>query len=188
MARINDNFVVGKDELQAALGEIAEKLPVNAVRKALRAGAAVIREKARSLAPVRTGALRKAISSGTDRTKNSRVPFAFVNIAKRVFWVETTKRGKRRLKSEAWGGSSRGFIYPRNYAHLVEYGTGPHSLDPQGGRVGGGPPRMHPGSRPQPFFRPAIDTTKSQVMSAIAGVMGEELEKIRVKAAQKARR
>lgn len=45
----------------------------------------------------------------------------------------------------------------RKIAHLVEFGTAPHWQPRR--RV------MHPGARPYPFFRPAFESTKSEVIS-----------------------
>jgi hypothetical protein len=57
--------------------------------------------------------------------------------AHRVFWVSFRKRA-------------------RKIAHLVEFGTAPHYQPLR--RI------MHPGARPYPFFRPAFETTKQEVV------------------------
>lgn len=48
----------------------------------------------------------------------------------------------------------------RKIAHLVEYGTAPHAQPRRG--------IMHPGARPYPFFRPAFETTKHQVVKELS--------------------
>lgn len=47
---------------------------------------------------------------------------------------------------------------PAHYAHLVELGTAPHGL---GGLTGG----QHPGTKAQPFMRPAFDANENTVLS-----------------------
>lgn len=56
----------------------------------------------------------------------------------KTFWVSFRRRARR-------------------IAHLVEFGTAPHWQ----------PNRkiMHPGARPYPFFRPAFEETKNEVVS-----------------------
>ena len=46
----------------------------------------------------------------------------------------------------------------RKLAHLVEYGTAPHFQPNFRGGF------MHPGASPHPFFRPAFESTKDQVI------------------------
>lgn len=58
----------------------------------------------------------------------------------RVFWISFRKRAR--------------FI-----AHLVEYGTAPHAQPNRG--------IIHPGARPFPFFRPAFEATKNEVVDAV---------------------
>lgn len=62
---------------------------------------------------------------------------------RRVWWVSFTKRA-------------------RKLAHLVEFGTAPHFQ-----------PRFkkgfhHPGARPHPFFRPAFDAQKDNVIATLS--------------------
>lgn len=66
---------------------------------------------------------------------------------------------------------------PTKIAHLVEFGTRPHSIT-RGARLGRRDARpgskaalgvqkgpvLHPGTRPQPFLRPAHDSTKEAVI------------------------
>lgn len=49
---------------------------------------------------------------------------------------------------------------PVRYAHLVEYGTAPHW---QPNRFGG---IMHPGARPFPFMRPALEVNRDDAVKA----------------------
>jgi hypothetical protein len=55
---------------------------------------------------------------------------------------------------------------PMRIAHLIEFGTQPHSLK-RGASVRKGifvgQPPMHPGDPPEPFMRPAFEATKDRV-------------------------
>lgn len=48
----------------------------------------------------------------------------------------------------------------RKIAHLVEYGTAPHFQPKRN--------RMHPGARPYPFFRPAFESKKQDVVGSLS--------------------
>lgn len=99
-----------------------------------------LRDETNALAPrpsLKTGAVirKRAIGSGR-----------FV----RVFWV-AFRRGT-----------------PMRIAHLVELGTAPHSLYPGASRrknLYQDRPPFHPGTHPEPFFRPAFEGTKFEVIS-----------------------
>lgn len=64
-----------------------------------------------------------------------------------------------------WVSFRRGIA--RRVAHLVEFGTQPHSMA-KGASVRKGllqdKPPFSPGSAPRPFFRPAFESTKEQVV------------------------
>lgn len=59
----------------------------------------------------------------------------------RIYWVAFRKRA-------------------RKIAHLVEFGTAPHFQPKRN--------QMHPGARPKPFFRPAYESTKNEVVSFVS--------------------
>lgn len=63
-----------------------------------------------------------------------------VGLYNRVYWVSFAKRA-------------------RKIAHLVEFGTAPHYQPLR--RM------MHPGAQPYPFFRPAYESTKRQVVDEV---------------------
>src|SRR5690606_29207549 len=67
--------------------------------------------------------------------------------------------------SEHWVSFRRGIA--RMVAHLVEFGTAPHSMA-KGASVRKGllqdKPPFSPGSPPRPYFRPAYENTKHQVV------------------------
>jgi HK97 gp10 family phage protein len=93
-------------------GEVQKKELV----KAVRAGAAVIRDEARSNAPERTGVLRKAIRS-TAGKRNGNFATAFVYV--RVL----TKKAKAKFKRQNPGSEGRDNPNDPFYWRFLEFGT-----------------------------------------------------------------
>lgn len=157
--------VHGLAELKKQLDTLPAKIEGNVMRGALRAGANVLKKEAQSRVPVKTGALHKSI----------RVSFA--RRSQKYGWLRAhVKAGNK----DAW------------YAHLIEYGTA--SYYSGGGRTVGGPYEIrpanakslffaglfreqitHPGIRPQPFMRPAIDTSAQAALDAFAAYVRRRL-------------
>lgn len=80
--------------------------------------------------------------------------------------VVTRKRtGTGRERREYWVSFRRGLAM--RIAHLVEFGTAPHSLAKGASRrknIMQDVPPFHPGTNPEPFFRPAFEGTKMEVI------------------------
>lgn len=185
----------GANELAASLRELGYQLEKNTLKRAGRKGANVILKSAREKVPVRYGFLKKSLRVASDRSpKKSEVKF-WVSIAKNAYAdrgdgkfrkVKTSVQKQRRRRYV------KGEIYPRNYAHLLEFGTLPHrvgrgsgqSLGLPGLKKATGP--MHPGARPRPFMRPAYDTQKENAVRAFAAACEAELPKAVAKAKAKA--
>lgn len=145
-----DQTIVGGRELDAMLQSLPVKVERNILRAALRAGAAVFREEAKAKAPVDSGALRRSIKVSTN-----------------------SKKGRVTAKLKVGGK-----LAP--HAHLVEYGTKPHTITAkQGGglTVGGNVVSSvdHPGARPRAFMRPAFDTKPPAAIAAVASKIRERL-------------
>ncbi|MGH7243609.1 MAG: HK97-gp10 family putative phage morphogenesis protein [Phycisphaerales bacterium] len=154
--------VIGLKETADALKAIGIVVTASADRKALYAGAVVVRDVARKNAPKRTGALKKAISARTKRISNGAGGTSTVGqvfIAPLKFKPTTTKTGKASLKrfTHKKGSGVRGYIYPRNYAHFPEFGTS----------------RM----AAKPYLRPAEISSRNQVVAAYRAVILREIEK-----------
>jgi HK97 gp10 family phage protein len=196
-------YVFGVKETIENLRAHGVYLSKTAVRRALYAGAVVMRDEAKRRVPVRYGALKKAIVAetrgiGKDKRGRPSKHIAVVTVAKKSYTVGTTGKLRQVKRKPGERAYSAGQIYPRNYAHLVEFGTKPHSLGPRGGRRYGessGAPAaslMHPGSRPKPFMRPAFDTKLKEAEARFAQVLKAEgdkaLQKARSKTTRKGRR
>lgn len=145
-----DSNIRGGRELSAFLSSLPAKLGKNIMRSALRAGAAVIRDEAKANVPVDQGLLKKSVRVSTSGKGGS--------------LKATVKAGGRKAP----------------HAHLVEYGTRAHKIEPKNAEalsISGTPFRSveHPGARPQPFMRPALDATAPQAIEAIAAQIRKRL-------------
>jgi HK97 gp10 family phage protein len=124
---------------------IAQKVLGSSARFAM---TPVIKE-ARRRVPVEHGVLRKSLGSRLRKYRGGDTVFVAV--------------GPRNGFRDPQTGQN-----PVNYAHLVEFGTGPHAIRGKKGvlKIGGLVIRggvHHPGARPQPFLRPALDTQRREV-------------------------
>ncbi len=133
----------GFDRLERALIQLPIRNSKNVLRRSIRAGIKVVLDQAKLNVPVESGLLRKSLGIRFKRGRPGQV------------FVQMGPRKNRDKKKDPW------------YAHLVEFGTRPHSLrkrdklanfrtgrrsrQTQGSK-------MHPGARSKPFLRPAFDT------------------------------
>lgn len=156
---MSETVVKGLADLQRALDELPAKIEANIMRGALRAGAKVMAEEARRLAPEGPPSAESAAKYGGRR--------GLLRDSIRV--SVSLKRGQVRARVIAGGkvkGGGAAF-----YAHMVERGTAAHIIAaPPGAKlnVHGVFFRsvMHPGARKQPFMRPALDTMSGAAMEA----------------------
>ncbi|QQS08677.1 MAG: HK97 gp10 family phage protein [Phycisphaerales bacterium] len=195
MPAIGNGFRVEIDvaDVRRKMELLGVRLTTNVIRRALLSGARVIRDEARIKAPKRTGALKKAIVAETDRKGSTRDRLvAVVKIAPKSYTVSPKGRAKTvssKVQKARGKRSVKGEVYPRAYAHLVEFGTRPHAVGKGSrlskGRAGGA---MHPGTPPQPFIRPAYDTKRGEASSKIIATLRQEFQKELTKLGQGTRR
>ena len=158
--------VDGLAALEKALNELPQKIERNIVRSALRAGLKGIRAEAQARVPVKSGELRNSIRVTAKLVKGQ--PVAAVVAGNKKAW----------------------------YGHFVEFGTGgnyegtgksvggPYVIKAKNKKSlflqGGGHPIKsvtHPGSRAQPFMRPAFDAGYRAAIDAFAGKVRQRLTK-----------
>jgi HK97 gp10 family phage protein len=144
--------VKGLKELQAMLDTLPAKMEANIMRSALRAGANVVKNEAQANVPVDTGTLRKGLKVST-RLKRGRVT-ASVRATGKHGWL----------------------------AHFLEFGTAAHVIKAKPGKMlvfAGGAYRAvnHPGIRPRPFLRPALDSKSSAALVAVGNQIKKRLTK-----------
>jgi HK97 gp10 family phage protein len=113
---------------------------------------------ARAAAPKESGKLKKSVRAGHVR------PFKGMG------------KGQKKMKGVGFFGSDL------PYAHLVEFGTAPHSvrkgsrmrkkkIDTEVGESGG----MHPGAKATPYIRPALDAIQTQAPGILREVIRKRL-------------
>lgn len=162
--------VKGLRELNSFLQQFPAKLEASVLRSAMREGAKEIEEDAKARVPADTGRLRDSIRV-TTRLKGGRVIAAITaggrSGAKKVM------QGRRGLRV----GYELAY-----YASWVEYGTAAHKILPRkpGGFLSIGGKLFvrgveHPGAKPKPFMRPALQAKAQAAVLATANAMKRRL-------------
>lgn len=157
---MDSEVVTGLADLQAQL----EKLPVNIEKKllrgALRAGQKVVLQRALSNIHSVSGDLADSLR------------------------ISTSLRGST-ARAIVKAGNAKAF-----YAHMVEFGTDAHIIEPKNGKaiaLGGRDYSKleHPGAKMHPFMRPALDaaaTDNSEAFQAVGkylqGRITKEIDKL----------
>ncbi len=114
--------LTGFKELSEKLQRLADQVSKKAQRRALAAGAVVVREDARRRVSVRSGSLRKSIVSGTRQTASTKEVYGYVTIAAKAFRIN--KKGKAKVVSAKIQKARkakyvRGEIYPRTEPTVI---------------------------------------------------------------------
>ena len=93
-----------------------------------------------------------------------------ISLKRGVAIVKRKNKGQR--GREFWVSFRRGMAM--RIAHLVELGTAPHSMAKGASRRRGllqDVPPFSPGTPPEPFFRPAFEQTKGEVVNTFGKLM-----------------
>lgn len=144
--------ILGLGELQADFERLSRAAGNKVVRDAVMAGARVARDKARSLAPVDTGRLKKNITA--TRLKQSETPTcATAGLRVKKPKGKTTKSIKGRGKKSR---STKAVYDAPYYWWFVEYGT---SKNPAA-----------------PFMRPAWDNSLPQIEKAVTDKLAQGID------------
>jgi HK97 gp10 family phage protein len=147
---MTDIHVTGLKELNEFLTLLPQKVAKNVLRGALRSGMKEVAVDAKAGAAVASGLMRDGLKISTN-----------------------SKGGKVTASLKAKGKHGP-------LAHLIEFGTAAHRIQSKDGGAlsfGGGALQHvdHPGSRAQPFMRPALDARASDAVVAAAEYMKERL-------------
>ncbi len=161
----NEIKIEGLAELNKMLQLLPSKIEKNIIRGGLRAGAAVFQEKARANIPAQMLALKRSIR------------------------IKTNSRSGR-VSATVVAGNRDAY-----YAHWIEYGTAsyytgkgrtvgqPYAIRPRGGAAALAFNNIftgsviHPGVRPRPYMRPAVDAGTQEALSAMVDYMKSRIEK-----------
>lgn len=181
---MSDVKVRGLAELNKFLQELPANLEANILRGALREGALVVEADAKARVPVASGRLRDSIKV-TTRLRKGRVSAT----------VHAGGKTNKRVGTNRAGNVSVVYDNPY-YAVWVEYGTAAHKiaakyakalvLRPNARASSGFANRWmrgailvegvnHPGSKPKPFMRPALDAKAQEAVLAAANYMKKRL-------------
>ncbi len=154
--------LVGKNQIARKLKGLSGKVAGSIARRSGSAGARVIRNEARRLAPQESGNLRKAINVRVRRFQN-----------KSGFHFYVAVDNGPSAKHDGW------------YAHFLEYGTQPHEIKPNKAsalNLGSSSAVLynvvnHPGIAAQPFMRPAFDTKKDDSVKVVSQKLWQNIKK-----------
>lgn len=147
---MSEIHVKGMADLQKFLDQLPAKMEANVVRGALRAGMKLVQADAKAGAAVSSGQLRDGLKIST-RIKGGRV------------YSRLVAKGKH------------GYL-----ANWIEHGTVAHEIRPKNGKslfLAGIFSNLvnHPGARPRPFMRPALDARAQDAVVAAAEYMKKRL-------------
>lgn len=176
-----NEVISGGRELQELLETLPGKMQKNINRAGLRAGAAVLLPAVKQNIPVYHGDLRDSARI-TTRAKGSGVS-ASVKVGNKKAWyanlVEHGTRPHYIKVSDEDRGPGRG-IGRRGTAARRETLASIRTVNRRVLQIGAnfvGPSVHHPGSRPHPFARPAIDEKLPEVLDAVTKKIRERLTK-----------
>ena len=160
--------VKGLSELQKLMDTLPAKVEANIMRGALRRGVNVIMARAKQLVPVSPA-----------NSENARLYGGYAGALRDSIKVSTRlKNGKVTGSVKAGGKTKSGAdVF---YAHMVEFGTAAHGITSRLRRLltfGGSFFRSvnHPGARPRPFMRPAMDAEAQAAVIAAGEYMKTRL-------------
>lgn len=142
-----------KERLFKKLRQLAPEADT-ALEEAARQSAAEMVQMARSLVPVRTGALRDSIVATPPGGEPPPYGQGSYGAVPAGAWMVTAGDSKVR------------------YPHLVEFGTKAHI------NAGTAPGTQHPGTQAQPFFFPAYRTIKKRHQNKASRALGRAIKKV----------
>lgn len=164
---MSEVHVTGLKELAQFLDELPGKLQKNVMRGALRAGCNVIKADAKAMCPV-------SAPSG----KNARIYGGYAGALRDSIRVGAKNSGSIVTGYVKAGGKVKGA--DTYYVRWVEYGARAHTIKAKNGSAlsfGGGAVQsiLHPGAKPHPFMRPALDGQAAAATVATAEYMKNRL-------------
>lgn len=137
--------------VQQALKELPTTIQKKVITGATRAGASVIAKEAKRLAPVDTGTLK--LSIGVAKAKKRDTDLNHIK-----FFVVPKSKVRRTVKAKVDGKNAKIKATAYTYhAHFLEFGTEKMA--------------------PQPFLRPAVDSTKAEVVQAFQAYAHKRIDK-----------
>jgi HK97 gp10 family phage protein len=140
----------------SGMGKAANKI----VKKAMGEAGKIILKEAKGGIPRESGLLKKSMGRKVKVYRGSGAVVAIVG--PRTGFVQI-------VDVKGLGGIRHSVLRdPTKYAHLVEGGTKPHSLQKRGGGGQRRGPQTHPGARPHPFLGRAIKYNEGRIVDAVS--------------------
>lgn len=137
-------------QVQSALASLPREMRDKAERTCLKAGGEIILAKAKANVPVRHGMLKISLANNVKKNKEGELSSRIGPRSEDKIAIGVHEKGKNKGKPK--------YIRPQKYSHLVEYGTS-HSAA-------------------NPFMRPAAESSKDQVLTAMMANYQKRLDKI----------
>lgn len=166
----------GVPELIRTLREIDKKVAKKALRDGVQESTKPILKDAKAKVRVDTKLLKKSLGRKVKSYKGGEVIAGIVGVRKGTKGKKGNRTRTDKFRVQVGTDAKGKAIYmdPIKYAHLVEFGTRPHSVGSgdmlkRKGRKAGQVQRggKHPGSKPYPFMRPALQKNKGGSKVAI---------------------
>lgn len=160
--------VKGLADLQKFLDQLPAKLEQNVLRGALRAAAK----------PVMEAAKQNVLPVGEPSDTNKRLYKLYAGALRDSIRLSARIDRKRRMvvASVKAGGKSAKTGADVFYAHMVEFGTRPHSVVKGSSlRSSRAQTAQHPGTKARPFMRPALDSQAKAAVIVAAEYMKKRL-------------
>lgn len=189
--------VEGFAELERKLRALGNETAGEALIPAIRAAGNVIRDEARRRAPVKTGRLRRSIGTRINKRLTQGAE-AVIRVSRRAFYGRFIELGAeqhviepkgekhvraalRRLARKGHTRNAKVWDRALDTAtnEIAEIRARSHGLlaNRESGEIFGGRVR-HPGTRPQPFLRPAIDVKGQAAIDTLRDRLMRNIEKI----------
>lgn len=160
--------ITGLSDLEKALSNLSAAVSKRTARAALRQAAQPMAEKAQELAPVRSGKLKNSIRVGTMLNGRQK------KLRKRAM-TEDEKHAVTVFVGPSYIKGDKG-----RHGHLVEFGTKPRI---NGGKFAGS---KHPGTKPQPFMRPAFQAEAGPTIERLKPLLYKAIERAAKREARRA--
>lgn len=153
--------VAGLKELNDMLQQLPVRVEKNIMRTAIGAASRVVRDRAKELAPVDSGQLRKSIRSGSTRV---RAGSAQVTVSAGAWYARFLEFGTASFYTGDGKTVGKPYKIPKRSR------TGKVSRNKKALAFSGGGVVVnnvtHPGVRPKPFMRPAFDQATAPAIEA----------------------
>ena len=156
-------------DFRANLSGLKNSVRNRYIRQAAQAGGRVVaremRRRARDKSRTDSGALGRSIRAVTRTNRRTGVTTVYVGPSRKYELVGPVR--DRRVKRKRGAPVKMRTVNrrPARYAHLVEFGAGPHDIVVRT-KTGQLFIMRHPGHKPEPFARPAYEASRQEAVRA----------------------